>query len=138
MEVSKKRFRKRDAILQYLQSVTDHPSAERVFTQLKPEIPDLSMGTVYRNLNLFKQQGQAVIVATVKGVERFDGNTDPHVHFICQSCDAVIDLMDMEIPEMLKSVAESSSGGQVADCQLCFSGICRDCLEKELIGGESA
>ena len=129
MEVSTKHFRKRDAILQYLQSVTDHPSAEKVFTQLKAQIPDLSMGTVYRNLNLFKQQGLAVSVATIKGVERFDGNTGPHVHFICQECDAVIDLMEMEIPESLKSVAEHSSGGQVAECQLCFTGICQDCLE---------
>ena len=135
MEVSTKHFRKRDAILHYLQSVTDHPSAERVFTQLKAQIPDLSMGTVYRNLNLFKQQGLAVSVATVKGVERFDGNTGPHVHFICQECDAVIDLMDMEIPESLKSVAEHSSGGQVAECQLCFTGICQDCLEKHSAGG---
>ena len=135
MEVSTKHFRKRDAILHYLQSVTDHPSAEKVFTQLKAQIPDLSMGTVYRNLNLFKQQGLAVSVATVKGVERFDGNTGPHVHFICQECDAVIDLMDMEIPESLKSVAEHSSGGQVAECQLCFTGICQDCLEKHSGGG---
>ena len=135
MEVSTKHFRKRDAILQYLQSVTDHPSAEKVFTQLKAQIPDLSMGTVYRNLNLFKQQGLAVSVATIKGVERFDGNTGPHVHFICQECDAVIDLMDMEIPESLKSVAEHSSGGQIAECQLCFTGICQDCLEKHSVGG---
>ena len=138
MEVSKKHFRKRDAILQYLRSVTDHPSAERVFTQLKPEIPDLSMGTVYRNLNLFKQQGLAVSVATVKGIERFDGNTEPHVHFICQDCDAVIDLMDMEVPETLKSVAELSCGGQVAECQLCFTGLCRACLENKTNGGKSA
>ena len=135
MEVSTKHFRKRDAILQYLQSVTDHPSAEKVFTQLKAQIPDLSMGTVYRNLNLFKQQGLAVSVATIKGVERFDGNTGPHVHFICQECDAVIDLMEMEIPESLKSVAEHNSGGQVAECQLCFTGICQDCLEKSSKGG---
>ena len=138
MEVSTKHFRKRDAILQYLQSVTDHPSAERVFTQLKAQIPDLSMGTVYRNLNLFKQQGLAVSVATIKGVERFDGNTDPHVHFICQECDAVIDLMDMEIPDSLKSVAERSSGGQVAECQLCFTGICQDCIERLSAGGSTA
>ena len=138
MEVSKKHFRKRDAILTYLRSTTNHPSAETVFTQLKAEIPDLSMGTVYRNLNLFKAQGLAISVATVKGVERFDGNTDPHVHFICQDCDAVIDLMDMEVPESLKSVAEASCGGQVTECQLSFTGLCRSCLEKQIKGGESA
>ena len=138
MEVSTKHFRKRDAILSYLRSTNEHPSAEMVFTNLKPEIPDLSMGTVYRNLNLFKTQGLVTSVATVKGVERFDGNVGPHVHFICQDCDAVIDLMDMEVPESLKTVAEACTGGSVSDCQLTFSGLCQDCLEKNQKGGESA
>ena len=129
METSTKQFRKRNAILTYLRSTTSHPSAEMVFTDLKQEIPDLSMGTVYRNLSLFKQQGLASSVATVKGVERFDGNTEPHVHFICSECDAVIDLMDMEVPDALKKVAESCCGGQVAQCQLNFTGQCRSCSE---------
>ena len=126
----KKHFRKRDAILTCLRQTTVHPSAEWIYTQLKSEIPDLSMGTVYRNLTLFKEQGRIVSVGTVKGVERFDGNTDPHVHFICQECDAVIDLMDMQIPDTLKGVAETSSGGQVNECTLCFSGLCQECLVK--------
>jgi len=130
METSPKQFRKRNAILAYLQSVTNHPSAEMVFTHLKQEIPDLSMGTVYRNLNLFKAQGLAVSVATVKGVERFDGNTAPHVHFICSDCDAVIDLMEMEIPQTLRSAAEECSGGQVADCHLTFTGLCKECKDR--------
>ena len=138
MEATTKQFRKRNAILTYLRSVTNHPSAETVFTELKHEIPDLSIGTVYRNLNLFKQQGLAVSVATVKGVERFDGNTEPHVHFICSECDAVIDLMEMDVPDSLKQVAQSCSGGQVTDCQLTFTGHCRDCSEKLLRKGESA
>jgi Fur family peroxide stress response transcriptional regulator len=138
LEVTTKQFRKRNAILSYLQGVTNHPSAEMVFTDLKHEIPDLSMGTVYRNLNLFKQQGLAISVATVKGVERFDGNTNPHVHFICSECDAVIDLMDMDVPEELKTIAEKSSGGQVAECQLTFIGLCKDCAEKFRKGGEIA
>lgn len=130
MEVSTKRFRKRDAILQYLRSVTDHPSAEKVFAALKADIPDLSIGTVYRNLNLFKQQGLAVSAATVNGIERFDGLTQPHAHFICRECDAVIDLMDMDVPDSLKAAAEQVSGGQVAACQLSFLGTCQECLAK--------
>ena len=132
-----KHFRKRDAILSYLQGTTSHPSAEMVFAGLKPQIPDLSLGTVYRNLHLFKQQGLANIIATVHGVERFDGNTEPHVHFICNDCDAVIDLMEMQIPATLTSAAESCSGGQVADCQLSFTGKCRSCFEKTQKGGEA-
>ena len=138
MEASTKQFRKRNAILTYLRSTTAHPSAEMVFTDLKQQIPDLSMGTVYRNLSLFKQQGLASSVATVKGVERFDGNTEPHVHFICSECDAVIDLMDMQVPDSLKEIAESCCGGQVAECQLRFTGLCRSCSEYKSKGGETA
>ena len=131
MEATGKQFRKRNAILSYLQSTTDHPSAEMVYAGLKPEIPDLSLGTVYRNLSLFKQQGLVSSVATVKGVERFDGNTSPHVHFLCTECDAVIDLTEMQVPDSLRTVAEGCSGGRVEQCQLSFSGLCRDCASRQ-------
>ena len=131
MEVPKKHFRKRDAILEALRSTTAHPSADTLYARLKPEIPDLSLGTVYRNLNHFKQQGLAMSVATVNGVERFDGNTEPHVHFICTDCSAVIDLETMQIPDSLVRTAAESCGGQVTGCQLSFSGICRSCLKKQ-------
>ena len=138
MAASQKNFRKRNAILFYLQQSHEHPSAESIYKDLKPEIPDLSVGTVYRNLSLFKQQGLVASVATVSGVERFDANTDPHVHFICTDCDAVIDLHQMEMPQALCATAEGCVGGSVTGCQLCFSGLCRDCLTKQEQGGESA
>ena len=99
--VTTKHFRKRDAILTYLKDTHLHPSAEMVYAELKQQIPDLSLGTVYRNLNLFKEQGLAISVGTVKGVERFDGNTMPHVHFFCTDCGAVIDLPRMDVPQQL-------------------------------------
>ena len=77
MERTAKHFRKRDAILSYLRSTDVHPSADMVYAHLKPEIPDLSLGTVYRNLSMFRQQGTIASVGTVNGVERFDGNTNP-------------------------------------------------------------
>lgn len=138
MEPSGKHFKKRTAILEYLRSTTAHPSAETVFTDLKQQIPDLSMGTVYRNLNLFRQQGLASVVATVRGVERFDANTSPHVHFICEGCDSVMDLMKMEVPEALKTEASACSGGRATTCQLSFTGLCEGCLKQKRIGGETA
>ena len=138
MEQSGKHFKKRSAILEYLRSTTAHPSAETVFTDLKQQIPDLSMGTVYRNLNLFRQQGLASVVATVRGVERFDANTTPHVHFICNTCDKVMDLMEMEVPQVLKNTASQCSGGRADACQLSFTGVCGECLTHNTIGGESA
>ena len=131
MEVATKQFRKRNAILSYLRSVTNHPSAEKVFTDLKAEIPDLSIGTVYRNLKLFQQQGLVSSIATVHGVERFDANTAPHVHFICESCDAVIDLHKLSTPQSLCAEAENSIGCSVCGCQLSFTGKCRSCLDAQ-------
>ena len=129
MEASHKNFRKRNAILSYLRCTNAHPSAETIYSDLKAEIPDLSIGTVYRNLNLFRQQGLVSVIATVNGVERFDANTNPHVHFICEGCDAVIDLHQLSIPQALCSEAEGSIGCSVSGCQLSFTGKCRDCLE---------
>ena len=131
MEAASKNFRKRNAILTYLQSKVTHPSAETIYADLKQEIPDLSMATVYRNLTKFRQDGLVQCVATVKGVDRFDANTDPHVHFICRHCDAVIDLHEMQIPPALQSQAAGITGGKVDSCVLSFTGLCRDCLSEE-------
>ena len=127
MEAATKQFRKRNAILTCLRGTTTHPSAEMVHQMLHEEHPDISLATVYRNLSLFRNQGLVVSVATVRGVERFDATTDPHVHFICTGCDAVIDLPEVEVPQSLGSTAEHSTGCRVASCQLTFTGLCKAC-----------
>ena len=138
MTVSTKNYRKRNAILTCLQGRTDHPSAEMIFNTLKPEIPDLSIGTVYRNLTIFRQQGSAACIATVGGVERFDGNVHEHVHFICNECGYVSDLHQLAAPESLRTEAENSVGGRVDACQLSFTGVCKDCLTNHKPGSETA
>ena len=134
MAVNQKHFKKRDAILDYLRQTKAHPSAETVFTDLKTQIPDLAMGTVYRNLTYFKEQGLVSVIATVSGVERFDANTHPHVHFICSDCDAVIDLDKMQVPNSLRTAAAECCGGRADVCQLSFTGLCRSCLSNEQKG----
>ena len=131
MEPAAKHFRKRNAILNCLRSTTVHPSADWVYTQLKPEIPDLSLGTVYRNLNYFREQGTIISLGTVGGVERFDGNTTPHVHFICTGCHAVIDLPEIAVPQELSESAAMSTGGQVNSCSLTFTGLCGQCSKNK-------
>lgn len=125
-----KQFRKRNAILACLQGTTSHPSAEMVYEMLQKEHPDISLATVYRNLARFKSQGLVSSVATVRGVERFDAMTHPHVHFICSSCDAVMDLPQMEIPENLSEEAEEISGCRIQECRLTFTGLCEKCASK--------
>ena len=131
MEKVEKNFRKRNAILACLRQTTEHPSAEWVYAKLKPEYPDISLGTVYRNLARFKEQGEIISVGTVNGVERFDGNTAPHVHFVCNRCTAVLDLPEIDVPEALSHTAEQSVGGRVEACQLTFFGECTQCQAKE-------
>ena len=128
MEPRSKHFRKRDAILAYLQHTDQHPSAETVYAALKPQIPDLSLGTVYRNISLFKQQGLIVSLGSVNGVERYDGNLDPHVHFVCTGCGAVSDLRGMQVPQELTAAAAQEANAAVDHCHLTFHGRCRTCV----------
>ena len=129
MERTAKHFRKRDAILSCLRQTTEHPSADWVYAKLKPEIPDLALGTVYRNLSLFKDQGLIASLGTVGGVERFDGNVTPHVHFVCTNCHRIMDLSQIQVPEELNASAGRASGGVVESCQLTFRGRCAGCKE---------
>ena len=137
MTKTTKHFRKRDAILSYLQSTDVHPSADMVYAHLKPEIPDRALGTVYRNLSMFRQQGDIASVGTVNGIERFDGNTIPHVHFVCRDCSAVIDMPDLHVPAKMTQTAACQIGGRVDSCSLTFTGQCSQCT-KISKGGETA
>ena len=130
MEAAAKQFKKRNAILTCLQNSRSHPSAEMVYEMLQQEYPDISLATVYRNLARFRNQGLISCVATVRGVERFDAVTEPHVHFICRNCDAVLDLPRMEIPQSLRVEAEKTSGCHVQDCHLTFTGLCGKCTSE--------
>ena len=127
METSNKQFRKRNAILNCLMNTDTHPTAEMVHQMLQESHPDISQATVYRNLALFKKQGKIISVGNVNGTERFDANTEPHVHFICNNCDAVLDLHQISVPTELSSDAEQSTGCQVQSCQLTFTGLCGNC-----------
>lgn len=131
MEHAAKHFRKRDAILSCLRGTTIHPSAEMVHDLLQESHPDISLATVYRNLSLFKAQGTIQSLGMIHGIERFDGNTNPHVHFVCNCCSAIMDLHQMDAPQRLCSEAAQHIRGQVDSCQLMFFGTCRACLAKQ-------
>ncbi len=130
MESAPKQFRKRNAILQCLRCTDTHPSAEMVHEMLQSEHPDISLATVYRNLSLFKNQGIIASLGTVNGIERFDAITEPHVHFVCNTCTTVLDMPQMEVPETLSRIAADQSGCRIDQCRLTFSGTCQSCLSK--------
>ena len=119
--------RKRDAILNCIRQSRVHPSAEWIYAQLKPEHPDLSLGTVYRNLALFRESGEVVCVATVRGADRLDACTEPHAHFICEQCGAVL---DVDVPQDdLRSDLETRYGVRVRRSELLLRGVCSACRE---------
>ena len=120
--------RKREAILEAICSTDTHPTAEWVYHKLKPDFPDLSLGTVYRNIAKFKEDGMVSSVGVVNGQERLDGNTNPHAHFICNSCGAVLDLKREFLTEGIDSEVEKLFGLEIMYHELVFRGKCKNCL----------
>jgi len=124
----KKFSRKRNAILGALRASKEHPTAEMLYAQLKPEYPDLSLGTVYRNLAMFKEEGTALSVGVVDGQERFDGWTEPHSHFICEGCGSVSDIECKAGDGLCEAVSERF-GVRATRYELTFRGLCAACMK---------
>lgn len=119
--------KKRQAILEAICSTTTHPTAEWVYHTLKPEYPDLSLGTVYRNIAVFKQEGLIHRAAIVNGQERLDGNLGAHSHFICTVCGAVQDLCaDLSDP-VRNQMVEEDYKVEVEYQEVVFYGKCCGC-----------
>ena len=132
MECTIRHSRKRDAILSAIRSTTCHPSADWVYQTLKPTHPDLSLGTVYRNLDFFKQHGMIQSVGVVQGQERFDGNTSPHTHFVCDHCGDVLDLHDIDPEPQLEETVASQYQLRVHRRELTFYGLCQTCMKHHI------
>lgn len=123
--------KKRQAILEVMRSTTCHPTAEWILEQLKPEYPNLSLGTVYRNIAQFKEDGLIIGVGSVDGHERFDATTYDHGHFFCRSCGCVLDIAEDHVsPETIAAVAEQL-GVEIDGHELKFYGRCSACRKKD-------
>ena len=109
-----------------MQETTEHPTAEMVYQWLKPTMPRLSLGTVYRNLHQMAEVGRLVEIPGP--VARFDAVTQPHTHFSCTECGSVSDL-PMAYDAALDLTVQSR-GYEVRDHRLIFYGICPTCVEK--------
>ena len=122
----------RERIYQTVLESRAHPTAEMVYQQLKPEMPRLSLGTVYRNLLFFQQNGTIQSVGVVNGQERFAAVTAPHSHFVCTSCGAVIDLHRIPMDPALTAVVRELYGFEVQRHELTFYGRCQKCMQKRI------
>ena len=119
--------RQREAIKNFLMTRTDHPTADVVYSNVKIQFPNISLGTVYRNLTLLADIGEIARLRVGDGVDHFDADTSPHYHFVCTSCGSVQDLKLPGIDEALNQASEDFDG-EVQGHFIYFYGLCPHCI----------
>ena len=118
--------KQKEAILRVLKGMTSHPTADWIYEQVRKEIPNISLGTVYRNLRLLQQEGKISELDLASTLSRFDGNVQNHCHFRCERCGRIFDVdepVDKESDERLAR----KTGFKVSYHRLEFRGLCKDC-----------
>lgn len=118
--------RQREAIKSFLSGRTDHPTADMVYTEVRREFPNISLGTVYRNLTLLADRGEIARVDVGDGIDHFDPDTSAHYHFRCRRCGCVQDLQ-LARTDTLSELAASRFDGEIAGSVTYFYGLCREC-----------
>ena len=118
--------RQREAIKEFLAHTKEHPTADTVYMHIREKHPNISLGTVYRNLNLLVEQGEIIKINCQDGSDRFDGNPKPHYHFLCKDCGRVSDI-EMESIDHILKIAGAGFGGRVEGHVTYFYGLCPEC-----------
>ncbi len=128
---SRKGSKQKEAILRVIQSTDIHPTADWIYDQVRKVISNISLGTVYRNLNLLKSEG-LIKEVTIQGTSsaRYDANLEPHHHFICLKCNQIYDLPtqgdDLNVNSLL-----SGKNFKIKFVKLDIFGICDKCQMNE-------
>lgn len=120
--------RQRESIKACLMARHDHPTADVLYSAIREEFPNISLGTVYRNLNLLVELGEIQKLTCGDGADHFDADTSPHYHFICGECKKVYDL-PLEPLEHINSLASEHAQGQIDSHTIYFYGTCKACLK---------
>ena len=131
----KKYSRQRELIYKSLKNRIDHPTAEKLYLDLKEQMPEIGIATVYRNLNELWEQGEIIKVKSKMGPDRFDGNIMPHIHFQCEKCQEIYDIFLEEnamrnLDNEMKELAEKI-GGKLKSSEISMTGICHNCQSKK-------
>lgn len=114
--------RQREALLDLLCSTTSHPDAQWLYNNLRKEYPNISLGTVYRNLRLLADEG-AVLELNYDNTSHFDSDIKPHYHMQCTMCKRIIDIPKEDVSVNVKT----ESGIEIDGFNLALRGICLDC-----------
>ncbi len=121
--------RQRRMILQQLRSVKSHPSADELYEMVRKHLPRISLGTVYRNLDILAELGEIQIIEQGGGLKRFDGESHNHYHLRCLDCGRIADAhadLTVKIPEKLETEPEFCVTGH----RLELIGYCRTCRQE--------
>ena len=124
--------KQRDLIMDYLMGTKSHPTAEEVYNEVKLKEPNISLGTVYRNLNLLADNNIIVRLHMKDGIDHFDADTSEHYHFYCNCCSRVYDL-DIKAPAAFNKCIASkgdASGHKIEGAMVYFYGTCKGCALK--------
>ena len=116
----------RETILRVVINNKSHPGADWIYNQVRKEIPNISMGTVYHNLKLLAEAGHIREIEIPGSFSRFDGNKDNHYHFRCDGCGRLFDL-DQPIDHTIEATIAKQTGFKVKRHNLEFIGLCLDC-----------
>lgn len=120
----------RELILQVMKQSQSHLTAMQVYKQVKKELPTISLGTVYRNLNVLDEQNLIRRIVVPYGCDEFDYNPMEHSHFFCMKCENIYDL-ESNIDQKMKQIVEETTGYEITNTNIVFKGICHECHRKK-------
>ena len=115
----------RKVILEELQQVTSHPTADDLYERVRRRMPKISLGTIYRNLDILYHQGVIQKLHVAESQMRFDGNPEPHFHVHCVKCGRIADIYNC--PDSYFVLKEVQSDFSIEDDSLSFLGHCPEC-----------
>lgn len=121
--------KQRKTILKVLKNTDSHPTADSIYEEVKKEIPNISLGTVYRNLNLLADKGKITVINYANDQSHYDGNTENHYHFRCNDCGDVFDIELKLLNEKVNNKVENNSDFIVENHRLEFYGLCPSCQD---------
>ena len=116
----------RDTVLRVVESSCDHPSAETIYTRCREIMPEISLGTVYRNLKVLVELGKIREVSILNAGDRYDKTIGLHAHFRCKHCGRVLDVPAGALEE-LENKVESATGYLIEGTEVLFVGVCDGC-----------
>lgn len=122
--------KQREMIKDFLMTRKDHPTADVVYMNVRQKNPNISLGTIYRNLTLLADLGEIQRLRVGDGVDHFDADTSPHYHFVCSECGSVIDLK-MDSIENITEIAGANFDGRITGHVTYFYGTCEHCTKSQ-------